>query len=283
MVQALDETRRGLASLPRQTANLAGVLALKIERIDTIVTCPSRNFVTVKVITDEGVHGLGDATLNGRELAVKAYLDEHVIPCLIGRDPGSIEDIWQYLYRGAYWRRGPVTMTSIAAIDMALWDIKGKRSGALAHQPADAGRGQAALLLGADREQKVRFEEDQELDFSFGVREPVALPRQHLHAARRGRRRVPRHSVQHPQLRRARSAAGDRRAVQQAARPGAGHRPDRLGQVDHAGGDDRQDQHRAARAHHHDRRSDRVPARAQELPGQSARGRHRHARLQATR
>src|SRR6267154_5595964 len=99
---------------------------MKIERAYTILTCPGRNFVTLKIITDDGVHGLGDGTLNGRELAVKAYLDEHVIPCLIGRDPRNIEDIWQYLYRGAYWRRGPVTMTAIAAIDMALWDIKGK-------------------------------------------------------------------------------------------------------------------------------------------------------------
>jgi mannonate dehydratase len=102
---------------------------MKIERLQTIVTCPGRNFVTVKIVTDEGVHGLGDATLNGRELAVKAYLDEHVFPCLVGRDPRDIEDIWQYLYRGAYWRRGPVTMTAIAAIDMALWDILGKIAG----------------------------------------------------------------------------------------------------------------------------------------------------------
>ena len=107
---------------------------MKIERIQLIVTCPGRNFVTVKIVTDEGVHGLGDATLNGRELAVKAYLEEHVVPCLIGRDPRNIEDIWQYLYRGAYWRRGPVTMTAIAAIDMALWDIKGKLAGMPVYQ-----------------------------------------------------------------------------------------------------------------------------------------------------
>lgn len=92
-----------------------------------LITCsPDRNFVTLKIETDEGIHGLGDATLNGRELAVHSYLAEHVIPCLIGRDPFNIEDIWQYLYRGAYWRRGPVTMTAIAAVDVALWDIKGK-------------------------------------------------------------------------------------------------------------------------------------------------------------
>src|SRR5690606_35679912 len=79
--------------------------------------------------TDQGVYGLGDATLNGREKAVVAYLTEHCVPALIGRDPRNIEDIWHYFYRGAYWKRGPVTMTAISAIDTALWDIKGKTLG----------------------------------------------------------------------------------------------------------------------------------------------------------
>ena len=99
---------------------------MKIKAARVIVTCPGRNFVTLKIETDQGLYGLGDATLNGRELAVASYLTDHVIPCLIGRDAGRIEDIWQYLYKGAYWRRGPVTMTAIAAVDMALWDIKAK-------------------------------------------------------------------------------------------------------------------------------------------------------------
>lgn len=99
---------------------------MKITRASVNVCSPGRNFVTLKIETDEGVFGLGDGTLNGRELAVATYLTEHVIPCLVGRDPFQIEDIWQYLYRGAYWRRGPVTMTAIGAVDVALWDIKGK-------------------------------------------------------------------------------------------------------------------------------------------------------------
>ena len=99
---------------------------MKITDAKVFVCSPGRNFVTLKIFTDEGVYGLGDATLNGRELAVASYLSDHLIPCLIGRDPSQIEDVWQYLYRGAYWRRGPVTMTAIAAVDMALWDIKGK-------------------------------------------------------------------------------------------------------------------------------------------------------------
>jgi mannonate dehydratase len=94
-----------------------------------IVTSPGRNFVTLKIETKDGHAGVGDATLNGRELAVASYLNDHLIPCLIGRDAHQIEDIWQYLYRGAYWRRGPVTMSAIAAVDMALWDIKAKAAG----------------------------------------------------------------------------------------------------------------------------------------------------------
>ncbi len=99
---------------------------MKIINAKVIVTCPGRNFVTLKVETDAGIYGLGDATLNGRELAVVSYLQDHVVPCLLGRDPRRSEDIWQFLYRGSYWRRGPVTMTAIGAVDTALWDIKAK-------------------------------------------------------------------------------------------------------------------------------------------------------------
>jgi mannonate dehydratase len=106
------------------------------------VCCPGRNFVTLKITTEEGVYGLGDATLNGRELAVASYLRDHVAPLLIGRDARRIEDTWQYLYKGAYWRRGPVTMTAISAVDTALWDIRGKTLNTPVYQ----------LLGGASRE-----------------------------------------------------------------------------------------------------------------------------------
>ncbi len=99
---------------------------LKIREARVIVTCPGRNFVTIKIETEDGLYGVGDATLNGRELAVASYLEDHLIPCLIGRDAHQIEDIWQFFYRGVYWRRGAVGMCAIAAIDMALWDIKAK-------------------------------------------------------------------------------------------------------------------------------------------------------------
>ncbi|MCK2145051.1 D-mannonate dehydratase ManD [Streptomyces albidoflavus] len=102
---------------------------MRITDAQVVVTSPGRNFVTLKVTTDEGLTGLGDATLNGRELAVASYLSDHVAPLLAGLDPHRIEDTWQYLYRGAYWRRGPVTMAAVAAVDVALWDIKAQAAG----------------------------------------------------------------------------------------------------------------------------------------------------------
>ena len=118
------------------------IAVMKIVDAKVIVCCPGRNFVTLKLTTEDGVYGLGDATLNGRELAVASYLNDHLLPLLIGRDARRIEDTWQYLYKGAYWRRGPVTMTAIAAVDTALWDIKGKALGVPVYQ----------LLGGASRD-----------------------------------------------------------------------------------------------------------------------------------
>lgn len=100
-----------------------------IRSAEVLVTSPGRNFVTLRITTEDGVVGLGDATLNGRELAVASYLADHVVPLLIGRDAHRIEDTWQFLYRSAYWRRGPVTMSAVAAVDVALWDIKARIAG----------------------------------------------------------------------------------------------------------------------------------------------------------
>jgi mannonate dehydratase len=102
---------------------------MNIDKAEVIVTSPDRNFVTLRLTTDDGLVGLGDATLNGRELAVAAYLTDHVVPMLIGRDAHRVEDTWQFLYRSSYWRRGPVTMAAIAAVDVALWDLKAKSAG----------------------------------------------------------------------------------------------------------------------------------------------------------
>src|SRR4030095_15485876 len=115
---------------------------MRIVDAKVIICCPGRNFVTLKIVTEDGVHGLGDATLNGRELAVASYLTDHVIPLLIGRDARRIEDTWHYLYKGVYWRRGAISMSAIGAVDMALWDIFGKAANRPLYQ----------LLGGASRE-----------------------------------------------------------------------------------------------------------------------------------
>jgi len=121
---------------------------MRISDAKVIICSPGRNFVTLKIVTEEGIHGLGDATLNGRELAVASYLSDHVIPLLIGRDARRIEDLWQYLYKGAYWRRGPVTMASISAVDTALWDIKGKSLNVPVYQLLGGASRDAVLVYG---------------------------------------------------------------------------------------------------------------------------------------
>lgn len=107
---------------------------MRITGARVIVTNPGANFVTLKIETDEGVHGVGDATLVGRELAVATYLTEYVVPMLLGRDAFAIEDTWQLLGRGSYWRGGPVQTTAQSAVDLALWDIKGKALGVPVYQ-----------------------------------------------------------------------------------------------------------------------------------------------------
>jgi mannonate dehydratase len=99
---------------------------MKITNAEVFIGGPEKNYVTLKIMTDQGIHGLGDATMNNRETLPAIYLRDYLIPNLIGMDPRNSEDIWQFFYRGAYFRRGPIAMAAFGAIDMALWDIKGK-------------------------------------------------------------------------------------------------------------------------------------------------------------
>jgi len=85
----------------------------------------SRNNLYLKVITDEGIYGVGECTLNTRQLGVAGVLD-HLKPVLIGQNPMNIEHIWQDIFRGTFWRGGPVLQSALSAVDAALWDIKGK-------------------------------------------------------------------------------------------------------------------------------------------------------------
>ncbi|MFC4807744.1 enolase C-terminal domain-like protein [Paenibacillus sp. GCM10023250] len=102
----------------------------KIARVRLIRTRHDASWTIVKVETDQpGLHGIGSANDHFNPGAVAAVVEELLAPTLIGRDAGAIEDIWQSMYQSGYWRNGSALMTAIGAIDMALWDIKGKEAG----------------------------------------------------------------------------------------------------------------------------------------------------------
>ncbi|MCS7219899.1 MAG: galactonate dehydratase [Anaerolineae bacterium] len=87
-----------------------------------------RNFLFVVVDTDEGIYGVGEAGITGRELAVMGAI-EHFKPLLIGQDPFRTEHLWQILFRGGFFPAQRILTAAISAIDIALWDIKGKALG----------------------------------------------------------------------------------------------------------------------------------------------------------
>ncbi len=122
----------GCASLPGvRRAEAAAPRDLEITGVDVRVTNPDQkpmgNFVLVKITTNQdGLYGWGDATCTGSELGVAKFLEEHLAPALIGRNPMRIENIWKTLFFLPYYRSGSVHLSAISGVDMALWDIKGK-------------------------------------------------------------------------------------------------------------------------------------------------------------
>jgi len=88
-----------------------------------------RNWVFVRLETDEGITGVGEATSEYHEMAVKAQIETELKPRLIGMDPTDVENIWQLGYRDFWWKRGVVHTSAISGIDQALWDIAGKAAG----------------------------------------------------------------------------------------------------------------------------------------------------------
>ena len=99
---------------------------MKIARAETFHAAPRWLFLRIE--TDDGVVGWGEPVIEGRAATVEAAVQE-LCEYLIGKDPSRINDLWQTLYRGGFYRGGPVLMSAIAGIDQALWDIKGKALG----------------------------------------------------------------------------------------------------------------------------------------------------------
>lgn len=121
---------------------------MKIIDAKVFVGGPGKPYVTLKIMTDQGIYGLGDATLKSRETVTATYLENYLIPNLIGKDPRNTEDIWQFFYRGAYNRGGPIAMAAIGGIDMALWDIKAKLADMPLYQLFGGKSREGALVYG---------------------------------------------------------------------------------------------------------------------------------------
>ena len=104
---------------------------MKITKLTTYRVPPRWMFL--KIETDEGVVGWGEPVVEGRARTVETAVAE-LAHDLIGQDPMRIADLWQVMYRGGFYRGGPILMSAIAGIDQALWDIKGKALGVPVYQ-----------------------------------------------------------------------------------------------------------------------------------------------------
>ena len=163
--------------------------------------------------------------------------------------------------------------------EFASADPHRRQADAARHAAAHGAGDEAARVLGSDRRAEAPLRREPRARHFVRHQGAGPLPRQHLQSARRDRSGLPADSLRDPRVQGARPSVHRRGDLQPASRTGAGHRSDRLRQIDDARRDDRQDQPRAPRAHHHDRGSGRVPASTQELHRQSARAARRHALL----
>jgi len=104
---------------------------MKITKLTTYRIPP--RWMLLKIETDEGIIGWGEPVIEGRARTVETAVQEFA-PYLIGQDPARINDLWQVMYRGGFYRGGAILMSAMAGIDQALWDIKGKALGVPIYQ-----------------------------------------------------------------------------------------------------------------------------------------------------
>lgn len=136
-----------------------------------VVDCFRTNFVFVKIYTDEGIAGVGEGTLEYKEKAFLGAL-EHIKEYLVGKNPLNVEQHFHNIYRDAYWRGGPVLMSALSAVEMALWDILGKHLNVPVYQ-----------LLGGKVNDRVRIYVN---GWFAGAREPEEFAEKAKQAVKRG-------------------------------------------------------------------------------------------------
>lgn len=128
---------------------------MKIKEMELFKVQP--RWLFLKITTDEGISGWGEPVVEGRAETVKVAIEELSV-YLLGKDPLNIEDLWQLMYRGGFYRNGPILMSAIAGIDQALWDIKGKYYNAPIYELLGGkarDRIQVYSWIGGDRPQNV--------------------------------------------------------------------------------------------------------------------------------